>query len=279
MRFLYHVCCFLLLSSATAAGAAELKQDTIKAWEESVRAADSRMAERARTGNFLWVDEAADRQHRVRQGEVLVAALGEHSPKNVPHGLMHDWIGAAFIPRARISDVLEVVRDYARYKDFYGPAVIDSGRVSQTGAQEYKFSMVLLNQALFQKNALEGDYKSSYVRLNDRRWYSVTSTTRVQEIDDYGQAGEHKLPVDQGNGYIWRLYSLARFEERDGGVYVELEVMALSRDIPVSVRWVVEPIVRRVSRTSLMTSLRQTVAHVSRPVYTTSDLRNRSGAL
>ena len=49
--------------------------------------------------------------------------------------------------------------------------------------------------------------------------------------------------------------STARFEERDGGVYVELEAIALSRDVPV--RWIVNPIVRRVSRNSMLVSLQQ----------------------
>ena len=64
--------------------------------------------------------------------------------------------------------------------------------------------------------------------------------------------------MGQGGGYIWRLASQVRLEERDGGVYLELEVMALSRDIPGSLRLFVEPIVRRVSRNSLAESLRQT---------------------
>jgi hypothetical protein len=118
--------------------------------------------------------------------------------------------------------------------------------------------MLLLNKALLRRTALESDYESSYVRVNKKRWYSLVSGTRVQEIDDYGQPGEHKLPPDEGRGYIWRLYSVSRFEERDGGVYVELEAIALSRDIPVSFRWIVDPVVRRVSRDSLSTSLRQT---------------------
>jgi hypothetical protein len=46
--------------------------------------------------------------------------------------------------------------------------------------------------------------------------------------------------------------------ERDGGIYIEIEAIALSRDIPGSVRWFVEPIVRNVSRQSLKTSLQQT---------------------
>jgi len=40
-----------------------------------------------------------------------------------------------------------------------------------------------------------------------------------------------QLPLNEGSGYIRRLYSFSRFEQRDEGVYVELEVIALSRDI------------------------------------------------
>jgi hypothetical protein len=50
------------------------------------------------------------------------------------------------------------------------------------------------------------------------------------------------FPPDQGPGYIWRLYSLTKFEESDGGVYIELEVLGLSRDVPLMLRWLVEPL-------------------------------------
>jgi hypothetical protein len=44
----------------------------------------------------------------------------------------------------------------------------------------------------------------------------------------------------------------------DGGVCIELEAIVLSRDIPGSMRWIVDPIVRRISVASLETTLRQT---------------------
>ncbi len=238
--------------------AAQLKEQTVKAWNDYVRAANSRMQERLRANNhFLWIDEAPDRSRRARAGEILVSEVGAHNPKRVPSGLIHHWIGAAFLPDTTLDEVFAVVRDYSRYKEFYKPTVIDSKPVSQAGTQD-KFSMLLLNKALLRRTALESDYESSYVRVDSRRWYSVAYATRVQEIEDYGQPGERKLPLDEGRGYIWRLYSLSRFEQRDGGVYVELEAIALSRDIPVSFRWIVDPVVRRVSRDSLLTSLRQT---------------------
>src|SRR5882762_9799960 len=95
-------------------------------------------------------------------------------------------------------------------------------------------------------------------RIDDRRPSSTSQSTRIQELADYGTKSQHRLPEDEGTGLIWRLLSLTRFEERDGGVYVEVEAVVLSRDTPASMRWFVSPIVRRVAKTSLITLLQET---------------------
>ena len=59
--------------------------------------------------------------------------------------------------------------------------------------------------------------------------YSITQSKRIQEIADYGTARERKLAEGEGTGLIWRLFSVSRFEERDGGLCVETEATALSR--------------------------------------------------
>jgi hypothetical protein len=126
-----------------------------------------------------------------------------------------------------------------------------------------KFSLLLVNQSVLVKTAIETECQSTLTRVSDKRWYGETSATRIQEIQDYGRMDEHRLAVGEGGGYLWRIASNMRFEERDGGVYIELEAMALSRDIPMSLRFIVDPIVRRVSRNSLAESLRQTDQAVS----------------
>jgi hypothetical protein len=123
---------------------------------------------------------------------------------------------------------------------------------------EDHFSLVLSNKALFRTIALDNDYKSTRVELDRCRSYTIAQTTRTREIVDYGAAGQHALPEDEGSGLIWRLFAVTRFEERDGGVYVEVEAIALSRDIPASLRWFVDPIVQRVAKASLTQSLEQT---------------------
>ena len=117
--------------------------------------------------------------------------------------------------------------------------------------------MRVVNKEAVAATALDMDYETCYFKIDDRRWYSTTHTTRVQEIRHFGRPDEQELPPDHGSGYVWRLYSVARFEQRDGGTYVEVEAIALSRDIPTALRWVVNPIVRRVSRNSMLVSLQQ----------------------
>jgi hypothetical protein len=230
--------------------ASELKRPALDAWDQYLLTANAQMADRA-TANFLWTEESPDRLRRVSAGEVVVAPL-IHAPIAVPGGLIHHWIGAAFIAGARLDDVIGVVRDYDRYPEFYKPSVIGSRTLSRNDSED-RFSVVVVDKAMFMHRALDSDYQSRFVEVNPAKWYSIARTTRVQEM-----AEQRLIPEGEGSGYIWRLCTMSRYEERAGGVYIEIEVMALSRPIPATLHWLVDPIVRRVSRASLSSSLEQT---------------------
>ena len=247
-----------LLASPVQAKAAALQSETVAAWEDYVRAVDASLQARvSRRGSFLWTLENANRAARVRNGEIVVDPAPGQNPTKVPGGLIHHWMGAVFLPNVTLQDVLEVTNDYDHYKQFYRPSVVESRTIARSGSDD-RFSMLLMNKAFFLRNALDTDYLATSVRLDDRRVYSVSKTIRVQEVDDYGRPGEHLIPEGQGGGYIWKLYSIARFQQRDNGVYLEFEAIALSRDVPAALRFVIDPIVRRVSRNSLLISLQQT---------------------
>jgi hypothetical protein len=264
--------------------AATLQSATVAAWEDYLRIADANLQSRISSGgNFLWTFENAARAAKVRGGEIVVAPAPGENPKKVPGGLIHHWMGAVFLPDVKLQNILDVTSDYDHYKEFYRPSVVESKTIDRTGSDD-RFSMLLMNKAFFLKNALDTDYRSTNVRLDDRRVYSVSKTTRVQEIDDYGRPGEHRIPEGEGGGYIWKLYSVARFEQRDNGVYLEFEAIALSRDVPAALRFIVDPIVRRVSRNSLLISLQQTeqavdgrFADVARSASVSSIARKAAG--
>jgi hypothetical protein len=247
-----------LLRFHPSLGAATLTTETKKAWDVYLNAANAAMQARLQPGaHFLWLDDEPGRAEKIRTTGPHIAPIGPHIPKKVASGLIHDWLGVAFMPDVRIEDILRVVRDYDRYKEVYKPGVIDSISHGADGVKDL-FSLRLVNKSVVAKTALDTDCEASYIRVDDRHWYGFSNTTHIQEVDKFGTPEQHTLPEDQGTGLIWRLSSITRLEERDGGVYAELEAIALSRDIPAAFRLFVTPIVRRVARDSLATSLHQT---------------------
>jgi len=252
--------CFLFagLSVTAGAGTLTLNSAAANAWDDYVRAENTTMTQRLGSDKpYLWVDESPELVKKLQAGEVVVAPFGHDGLKKVPSGLIHHWIGAIFIPDTRIEDVLRVVRDYPHYKDLYQPGVVESRLISKVDSKD-RFSTVLVNRAFLLKSAFQNEFESCYVRIDDHRTYSFTKSMRIQEIEDYGSSGQRALPEDVGSGIMWRLFSVTRYQERDGGVYVEVEAMGLTRDIPAALHWFVDPIVRRVSKSALTVSLRQT---------------------
>jgi hypothetical protein len=248
----------LLLRFHPSLGAASLKTETKEAFDVYLQAANAAMQARLQPGaHFLWLDDEPGRAEGIRTKGPYIAPIGPHIPKKVPSGLIHDWLGVGFLPNVKIEDILRILRDYDRYKDIYKPGVIDSISHGTDGVKDL-FSLRLANRSVVAKTALDTDCEASYIRVDDRHWYGFSNTTHIQEVDKFGTADQRTLPEDQGTGLIWRLSSITRLEERDGGVYAELEAIALSRDIPAAFRLFVTPIVRRVSRDSLATSLQQT---------------------
>jgi hypothetical protein len=247
----------ILLFLPALSRASELQPETSQAWDEHIQTVNLRVKGTLAPGQtFLWIDEMAARRQRVRQGEIVASPSEKGGPQPVPHGLIHDWMGAVFIPGVTIADVFTVVHDYDRYQDFYKPTVVEAKLLGREG-EDYAFSIVGLKKVLFWTIVLGGEFESHCSQLDRRRWYCISSSTRIQEIQDYGQADARKLQQNEGHGYIWRLYGVSKFDERDGGVYLEMEVMALSKDVS-AVRWLSKPVVEYMSRDAISTILQRT---------------------
>lgn len=247
-----------LLLAVSTSHAVDLKPETVKAWDEYVQSVNTQFQDRLnRDGHFLRVEEAPDRVSSLMQGQILAEPVAGNGHEKVPHGLIHDWYGAVFVPGATIQDALSVLGDYDRYQEFYRPTVVDSKLLERTKDDE-KFSLLMISKVLFVTVALDAQYESHLTCLDEKRCYIVSYSVRTQQVKDYGRPNERTLPPDEGDGYLWRLYGITALEERDGGVLIENESIGLSRDIPASVRWLVNPIVNHLPRNSMTTGLKQT---------------------
>jgi hypothetical protein len=265
----------ITISPSSSAAGAELQRVTLDAWDDYVRHHEELLRARVNGGKpFLWIDEVSDRAARVRQGAIVVEPAVENGTKVVTDGLIHHWIGSVFIPNATVGNLAAVIRDYGRYPEIYKPAVMEAHVLPSTdGAPNY--SMVWQRRVLFVTAAVQLSYRSNDFAVDERRGYTVAGATRIQQIENYRRRGQRLLPPDTGSGYIWRIQSIVRYDERDGGVYLEMEALALTRDIPSSVRWLVNPVIRRLSTESLTATLQQTRKAVQAAPLRQSDLTAR----
>jgi hypothetical protein len=190
----------ILLRLHPSISAATLKAETKAAWDEYLEAAHAAMQVRLQPdAHFLWLDDQPGMAEDVRTKGPYIAPVGPHIPKRVPSGLIHDWLGVGFIPNVKIEDVLLVVRDYDQYKEVYKPGVIESISGGTDGVKDL-FSMRLANKSVVSKTALDTDCEASYFRVDDRRWYGVSSTIHIQEVDKFGTPEQRTLPEDEGTG-------------------------------------------------------------------------------
>ena len=66
------------------------------------------------------------------------------------------------------------------------------------------------------------------------------------------------MPPDTGHGFLWRLNSYWRFQQREGGVCVECRAISLTRDVPFGMGWLIEPIIQKLPKESLINTLEAT---------------------
>jgi len=254
----------LLLCATSLLHGAELKPETLQAWQQYARTADLAMQRRLGPGQkFLWIDENAARGALLKSGKILAEPMQGSGTFQVPEGMIFHWIGAAFVPSVKLDDMLTVIRDYARYDEYYRPLVIRA-KVIEKSDDTASFSIRTLMRVMFVTSAMDVGYESRLVRLPaQQRCYITTRSTRIEDIQNYGQPDEKVLEPGQGSGYLWRSESIERYEERDGGVYFEVEALGLSRPIPWAFRPLVRSIAAKLSKESMLTSLEQTRAAVA----------------
>jgi hypothetical protein len=245
----------LCLLGAVRSNAAELKQKTLQAWEAYVQTANLAMEQRASGRSpFLWVDESPDLLRRVRSGELVVS---NRDPSDVPSGLIHHWVGAMFLPGATLDGVNAVFNDYDHYPDFYRPRVVKVKVLKQTDDYQ-KITTLVVQRAFGVTGAVEADNEVHIIKLDARRVYSLSNATRVQEVVNYGEPDQRLPSENQGPGYVWRTVSINRLEQRDGGVYIEMEMIGLSRGIPIEFRWLIKPLIDHMPRTVMLDTLKDT---------------------
>jgi hypothetical protein len=246
------------------AQAAELKPDTLAAFDRYIRATEAQHAEDLRGQHFLVIDSLSGKSRqetyaKLRQGEIYIEQIHtkeDDRPIQIPGGLVHHWVGVIFIPGVDLSQVLGVLQDYDNHKNIYKPDVRRSkllehnGNESKIYLQFYRKSIVTV--------VMNANFDVHYTMAAPRRALSQAYSTRIAEVENPDKPNEHELPVGNDHGYLWRLDNYWRVEEKDGGTYLQVESVGLSRTIPAIFAWLINPLIKNIPRTVLSNLLNAT---------------------
>ena len=258
----------ILLHSSTLAFAGSSSRSSGKisdAFAKYVRATDSRNnSELQRGKDLLWVDSlpeaARDKAYAdLSSGELqLEQRMTRESGRQIacPECMIHHWEGLVFIPGARLDDVLGVLEDYNHHAEYYAPDVVRS-QIEARDGDHYRVFLRFRRQKVITV-VLNTEHEINYYRDSAVGAHSRSSATHVAEVENPGKPMEREKPREEDNGFLWGMETWWRMEERDNGVYVQSEVVSLSRDVPAGLGWMIGPFVTAVPKESLTFTLEAT---------------------
>ena len=253
---------------AAPARATELKPETVAAFNEYIHATESRSAWQLRNGHFLIVDDLLDQDRaetyaQLRQGRIYirsVLAREDDKPIHVPHGLIHDWVGVVYIPRATFAQAIAELQVYTDQPKIYAPTVRQA-KILEHHGNEFKTFRQLYHKQIVTV-VIDADFDDVFDMLNASQATIRSYSTRIAEVADPDEPSAHELPVGNDHGYVWRFYNYYRIEEKDGGVYVQVESITLTRSVPAAFAWLVNPLIKSIPRnvlTQLLSQMRDAI--------------------
>ena len=250
-----------LAAACTAGlGAAELREETVAAWNRYVEATERRIALEIEDGQrFLLLDflpDAARLRADLMAGNPVIGRMETRDERgegiDVPKGKIHHWRGAILVPNATVDHVVDSLQ-YTIPAEELQSDVVESrvlwreGNRVGTYLKLHRRSVVTMHYST--EHAVE------YVRPGGGRAWSRSRSVRIAELEDFGSPEEREKPVGDDRGFLWRLNVYWRYEQVAGGVLMECEIVTLSRSIPFLMRWMVAPIINREGRAAMLNML------------------------
>jgi hypothetical protein len=244
------------------ANAADLQPQTARAYDRYIELTTAQVdSELARQGPYLWVErlppaQRAEDQQQLRNGGLVIErleTLNSGKPIATPGGIIHHWIGTVFVPGATLAQTLSFMQDYDHKVEYFQPDIVRS-KILRHGGDDY-FVLLRFYKKKIITTVIDTDQEVHYHVVDSTHAFSRSRTTRVQEVENAGKSDEKLEAEGHDRGFMWRMNTYWRFEEKDGGTYVECQAISLTRDIPTGLGWMVGSFVTSVPRESLTFTL------------------------
>jgi putative flippase GtrA len=217
-----------LCASPVPVSGAELRPETIAAWNTYVMATERRL------------DTAGD------PGRPVVEPWGNQV--DVPGGAIHDWRGSRLIRGVTVDGLLRSLMVPGT-----PPPQQDvlEARVLGRSADSLHVYLKLVRRTIMTVT-YETEHTMTFRRHSETLATSRSVATRIAELDG------------RDRGFLWRLNSYWRYVQVGDGVRVDLESLSLSREVPAILRPVAGKVIGRIARESLTQTLEALRRHLEK---------------
>jgi hypothetical protein len=243
-------------------GMAEPSAAAVRGFDSYARSVEGRLAAEHRSATGFLAGESAERDARLRRGELVVEKLSPDGGAVAPGAMLHDWRGTAFVPGATAADFERLMEDFNSYPQHFAPQVVAAKTVARDG--DHLQAWMRVKQRHVITVVMDTSFDVRFAQVDAQHGYSISRSTRVDEIEGAGTKGERVLGAKEEHGFLWRMNTYWSFEERDGGLYMQIESVTLTRAVPRGLGWAVGPYVESIPRESLEFTLRSAAAALRR---------------
>jgi len=262
----------LLLSAVQPLAAEELKKETVQAWDRYVGWAGAKVRrELSDPKEFLIQDnlppaERAAVLRQIESGGIYVSRMGGVVPSGtrfeVPGGEIHHWWGAILLRNVSLPKLLKFLQDYNNHAGKF--ADVERSRIISADGDRFHVFFRFSRSKAFVTAVYNTEQDCLYTHHGPGRASSQSVATKLAEVEDPDTASERERRPGDDRGFLWRLVSWWRYEQRGNDVIVELESASLSRDIPGFVKFLpgVSNYIRSTPKESLESVLAGIRTHV-----------------
>jgi hypothetical protein len=241
----------------------KLAPETARAFEDHVKAVEAGLENRwSGRAPFLSIEASPQDEKKLLKGDLVIRAATAKNPEEVPDGLIHDWVGAVYIPDTTVSKVLAVLQDFDRHAKIY-PEIVRSHLVNRQGDDITGYWRLERKQQ-FVPAVFDVQQEAYYKEVAPGHWICRAYANDIREVQDAGTEKERDYPLGTGLGLLWRMNAFWSIEASGNGVMAECRTISLSRSIPSGLGWMIKPFIQNVPRESLTSTLLNTRKTIAR---------------
>jgi hypothetical protein len=240
-----------MIAASSAGIAEEPTPEAVSGFTSYIGRVEARLDQQHRSPNGFLAREDSS---RLEKGELIIERVNPSSGADLPGALMHHWRGTAFAAGAKADDFERLMKDFPVYPQRFSPQVVRARVVAQQGDQ-YKV-LLRVRQHHVITVVMDTAYDILFGRRDGQHGYSLARSTGISEIKSPGTSDERALTPEEEHGFLWRMNTYWSYQEKDGGLYMQIESVTLTRSIPTGLGWVIGPFVESIPRESLEFTLR-----------------------